>query len=121
MVLSIKYVNGTNTLQVAFHQQLTADDVVVLLLPSMDKVLSQFSTVNLLLEFCHDFAGWQLSAIWDEIKYNFSHRKQISRIAVVGSPQVAEWFLNVIFPVAPGGIENFTLGEIEKARAWLAY
>jgi hypothetical protein len=120
-MLSIDTDINRNILLVHVHGQLTAVDVENILLPSILGVIKKHTNINLLIEFCQDFSGWEFPAIWDELKFNFNHRHQISKLAVVGTPQLADWILRIIFPIAPGGIERFTFGELEKAKAWLAF
>ena len=119
-MLSIEKDSFSNTLIIKLHQQITAEDVEKTLCPNILQLLEQYDRVNILFECCQDFSGWDFPAIWDEAKFNFNHRHQLGKVAVVGHPKLSELFLQFLFALSANGIAKFSFGEIEKAKAWLA-
>lgn len=119
-MLSVEKDSFSNTLIIKLHRQMTADDVEHVLAPKILQLLEQYESVNILFEFCQDFSGWDFPAIWDEARFNFNHRHQIGKIAVVGQPKLSELFIRFLFGLSASGIAKFSFGEIEKAKAWLA-
>ena len=68
-----------------------------------------------------DFAGWKPDSGWGDLTFLTAHDHEIAKIAVVGDEQwrdFVEAFLAKGFRQA--AVEFFLLGELAKARAWLA-
>src|SRR5206468_5684291 len=75
--------------------------------------------VHLLAQF-HDFHGWDLHALWDDIKFSTTHCTKFDRIALVGEKTWEKWMAKVCKPFTMAKIHYFDAGEIESAKAWLA-
>src|SRR5262245_16824183 len=68
----------------------------------------------------HDFQGWDLHALWDDIKFSATHCTKIEQIALVGEKKWEEWRAKVCKPFTMAKVRYFTATEIESARQWLA-
>jgi len=53
--------------------------------------------VRLLSQF-HDFHGWDLHALWDDIKFSTTHCTTIDRVALVGDKSWEKWMAKVCAP-----------------------
>ena len=51
--------------------------------PLVDAAIAREGKVRLLAWF-HDFHGWDMHALWDDIKFSTTHCARIERIALVG-------------------------------------
>jgi SpoIIAA-like len=51
--------------------------------PSIDAAIARHGKIRLLAVF-HDFHGWDLHALWDDIKFSTTHCTKIDRIALLG-------------------------------------
>ena len=51
--------------------------------PLVDAEIAKDGKVNVLAQL-HDFQGWDLHALWDDIKFATTHCTKIERIALVG-------------------------------------
>ena len=51
--------------------------------PAIDAAIAKHGKVRLLAQF-HDFQGWDVHALWDDIKFSTTHCTTIERIALVG-------------------------------------
>lgn len=89
------------------------------LVPLVDAELAKEGTVNLLAQF-HDFHGWDLHAVWDDIKFAATHCTKIKRIAVVGDKAWEKWIAAVCKPFTLATVRYFDQAEIDAAKAWLA-
>jgi SpoIIAA-like len=87
--------------------------------PAIDAALAQYGKVRLLAQF-HDFHGWDLHALWDDIKFSTTHCTKIDRIALVGDKTWEKWMAKVCKPFTLAKIRYFDASEIEAAKAWLA-
>lgn len=74
--------------------------------------------VRLLSQF-HDFHGWDLHALWDDIKFSTTHCTKIDRIALVGDKTWEKWMAKVCKPFTMAKIQYFDAADIDKAWAWL--
>jgi hypothetical protein len=87
--------------------------------PMVDDAISLFGKVRILAEFC-DFQGWDLHALWDDIKFSTTHCTKIERIALVGDKAWEKWMAGVCKPFTLAKVRYFEPAEINAAWAWLA-
>ena len=87
--------------------------------PLVDAELAREGKVNILAQF-HDFHGWDLHALWDDIKFSTTHCTKIDRIALVGDRTWEKWMAKVCKPFTLAKIQYFDAADIDKASAWLA-
>lgn len=86
--------------------------------PIVDQELAKEGKVNVLAQF-HDFHGWELKALWDDIKFSTTHCTKIKRIALVGEKTWEKWMALVCKPFTMAKVKYFDASEIEAAKAWL--
>ena len=87
--------------------------------PRVDAEIAREGKINVLAQF-HDFHGWDLHALWDDIKFSTTHCTKISRIAMVGEKKWEKWMAAVCKPFTKAKIKYFDATEIEAAKKWLA-
>jgi hypothetical protein len=87
--------------------------------PLVDAEIAKEGKVNVLAQF-HDFHGWDMAALWDDIKFSTTHCTKIKRLALVGETTWQKWMAMVCKPFTMAKIKYFDAGEIEAAKAWLA-
>lgn len=86
--------------------------------PLVDKGVAEHGKVRLLAWF-HDFHGWDLHALWDDIKFATTHCTKIERIAIVGEKKWEEWMAKVCRPFTMATVKYFDASDIESAWKWL--
>lgn len=86
--------------------------------PAIDAALQKEGKVRLLAQF-HDFHGWDMAALWDDIKFSTTHCTKIDRIALVGEKKWEEWMAKVCKPFTMAKIQYFDAAKIDDARTWL--
>ena len=86
--------------------------------PLVDAEIAKDGKVNILAQL-HDFHGWDLHALWDDIKFSTTHCSKIKRIAIVGDKTWEKWMATVCKPFTMAKIRYFDVAEIEAAKAWL--
>jgi hypothetical protein len=87
--------------------------------PVVDAAVAKQGKVRLLAQF-HDFHGWDLYALWDDIRFATTHCLAIERIALVGDRKWEEWMAKVCKPFTAAKVRYFDASAMEAARAWLA-
>jgi hypothetical protein len=86
--------------------------------PLVDAEIAKGGKTNILAQF-HDFHGWDLHALWDDIKFSTTHCTKIDRIALVGNKTWEKWMAKVCKPFTMARIRYFDAAQIDAARAWL--
>lgn len=89
------------------------------LIPLVEKQIEEHGGVRCFVEMT-EFHGIQPRALWDEIKFDVRHARQIERCAVVGDRAWQAWITKLsklIFSRAE--IRFFDIAEREKAWEWI--
>jgi hypothetical protein len=86
--------------------------------PAIDEA-AKSGKVRLLAQF-HDFQGWDMHALWDDIKFATTHCTAFDRIALVGEKSWEKWMSAVCKPFTMAKIQYFDAADIDKAWTWLA-
>lgn len=88
------------------------------ILPLAEGSLSNIdnSVVKALVDI-RDFEGWEPRAAWDELKFDFKHRKDFDRIAIVGSKQWEDWMTTLFGWIMSGEMQYFQ--DRGAALEWL--
>ena len=87
--------------------------------PLVDEAIAKHGKVRFLAEF-HEFSGWDLQALWADIKFSTTHCTKIERIALVGDKTWEKWMAAVCKPFTLAKVRYFDIGELGAAKAWLA-
>lgn len=87
--------------------------------PLVDAAAAKHGKVRMLAQF-HDFHGWDLHALWDDIKFSTTHCTKIDRIALVGDKTWEKWMAKVCKPFTMAKIRYFDATDLESAKTWLA-
>lgn len=87
--------------------------------PLVDNAIAKDGKIRLLAQF-HDFHGWDMHALWDDIKFATTHCTKIERIALVGEKKWEKWMAAVCKPFTMAKIKYFDVGQLDAAKAWLA-
>jgi hypothetical protein len=67
-----------------------------------------------------DFHGWEASALWQDIKFDFKHFADIERLAMVGDKKWEKWMSDFCRPFTTAKIRYFGKEEAEAAQRWVA-
>ncbi|HTN76213.1 MAG TPA: STAS/SEC14 domain-containing protein [Pirellulaceae bacterium] len=94
------------------------DEDYKLFVPLIDEA-SKSGKVRVLAQF-HDFHGWDMHALWDDIKFSTTHCTKIERIALVGESKWEEWMAKVCKPFTMAKIQYFDSSKIDDAWKWLS-
>jgi len=97
----------------------TQQDFEQVFIPQFERLIAEHQAANLLLEFDSNFNGWELAALWREIKFSIKHFESIAKIALIGNDKVIKWSFRLLHPFATLEINRFDYGQREVAKAWL--
>ena len=78
-----------------------SDDDYQTFVPTLDAAVVSQDHVQLFGQF-EDFQGWDLAALWDEIKVDVKHAASFDRIALVGDSHWEKWMALMAKPLHQG-------------------
>jgi hypothetical protein len=111
---------GQAALEIDVKGKLEEDDYEDFV-PAVEDMMREHGTVGLLIHL-EEFRGWSLAALWEDLKFDFRHYRDISRMALVSAEdsQLKERMTALARPFTDAEIEYFPQQQISAARAWVA-
>jgi hypothetical protein len=87
--------------------------------PRLEKLIEEHGSIRCLVEML-DLHGIALRALWDEIKFDVRHVRQIERCAVVGDRAWEAWMTRLSRPIfSNAAIRFFDVTERDRAWEWI--
>ncbi|MBY0524304.1 MAG: STAS/SEC14 domain-containing protein [Gemmataceae bacterium] len=86
--------------------------------PAVDAAVAQHGKTRILAQF-HDFHGWDMHALWDDIKFSTTHCTKIERLALVGETTWEKWMAKVCKPFTMAKVQYFSEDKIDDAWKWI--
>lgn len=108
----------TGTLVVKVSGKLTAEDYDAFE-PGVDNLIEGTGKIKILFVM-KDFQGWDLGAVWEDIKFATKHCRDIEKIAMVGEKTWEKWMAMICKPFTFSSVKYFDAEEESAARSWLA-
>lgn len=118
MALELNGDSANKLLEVQASGKLSAEDYEAFE-PAVSALIAASGKISILFVM-HDFHGWELGAVWEDIKFATKHCNDIHKIAMVGEKTWEKWMATICKPFTMSSIKYFDAGEEEAARAWLA-
>lgn len=75
-------ISGGKVLEVAVNDKLTHSDYEQFV-PAFERLVKHHAKIRVLFDM-KDFHGWEMAALWDDIKFDLRHFADIERLAMVG-------------------------------------
>ena len=98
---------------------LTGADYEKVLIPRLEKLFADYTRLRILLYMDERFAGWDLSAAWDDAAFGLKHRANFEKIAVVGGPHWVAWCIQFTAFLIAGQIRTFPADRLQDAWEWV--
>ena len=80
--VTLNETNGGKVLEIQLTGKLTKEDYEQFV-PAVERLVKEHGRIRILVEM-HDFHGWTAGALWQDIKFDAKHFKDIERVAMVG-------------------------------------
>jgi hypothetical protein len=80
--------------------------------PVVEDAVKKHGKVRLLTQF-EDFHGWDMHALWDDIKFATEQCSHIERIALVGEKTWEQWMARICKPFTMAQVRSRTRPSIE--------
>lgn len=108
---------NTNIAEIMIDGKVTRENFDAVI-PKIEALIEKHGTIRFLEEI-RSFGGFELSMLWDDMKFSFNHLKDFERVAIVTDKNwIKNWSkIGIIFMKAE--MKLFDLEDINDARIWL--
>jgi SpoIIAA-like len=86
--------------------------------PAVEKQIEEFGKLRVLFVM-KDFHGWTAGALWEDVKFDLKHWKDIERLAIVGESEWEKGMAAFCKPFTMAKVKYFDHSQIDEARRWL--
>jgi hypothetical protein len=86
--------------------------------PHVERLIKQHGKVRMLVQM-HEFHGWNMGAIWEDLKFDIKHFTHIERLALVGEKRWEAGMAAFCHPFTSAAIRYFDVSEASKATEWI--
>ena len=116
MSVELETLQDGKFLVVHLSGKLTAEDYARFT-PSVDEAVKRFGKIRVVVVM-KDFHGWNAAALWEDIKFDAKHFRDIGRVAMVGDKAWEKGMAAFCKPFTTASIRYFDVSEEAEARAW---
>jgi len=117
MAIKLNEYEGGKLLEVKVSGKVHREDYPRFI-PEFESHVRDHGKVHVLFDML-DFHGWDMGALWEDIKFDVKHFKDIDRLAMVGDKKWEELMATVCKPFTTAKIRYFDKDHKADARAWL--
>jgi hypothetical protein len=114
---SLETISAGRVLEVRVVGKLTKEAYEAFV-PAVDAQIKQYGKLRI-LSVMQDFHGWTAGALWEDLKFDLKHWKDIERLAIVGDKKWEKGMAAFCKPFTKAEIRYFDLAQLEQAREWL--
>ena len=118
MTVELKHDEQHKYLTVRVIGKLTKEDYQRFV-PEAENLIEEHGKVRILFQM-HDFHGWQAGALWEDIKFDLKHFKDIERLAMVGDTKWEAGMAAFCKPFTTAKIKYFDEKQLADAEKWIA-
>lgn len=111
-------VNKTGIISINVNGKLTHADYQKLL-PELEGLFLEYKKLSFCIKL-ENFAGFELSALWDDIKFDMKHKGQFGKVAVVGESSLEKWATRFSSLFFSDDMRFFYADQEDQARSWVA-
>lgn len=112
-----EFLKEKNILGFELSGKLTDEDYQIFV-PEIERNLKRHDKLRILVVF-KDFEGWDLHALWDDIKFDIKHFNDFEKIAMVGEKNWQKWMSIICKPFTMARVKYFEKREFAEAMSWL--
>jgi hypothetical protein len=98
---------------------ITSQDYRKTLIPLVEKKLVSHDHLKLLIVFDDTFGSYSEGAVWDDMRFGFSHLGDFSRIAIVTDLGWIRHSAKLFGPLIRAEVHIFDVNDLEEARSWI--
>jgi len=117
MTVALKEDEDGKILTVTLSGKLTKEDYQHLG-PEVDRLIAKHGKIRI-AAIMHEFHGWTLGALWDDIKFDFKHFAHIERLALIGERKWEAGMAAFCKPFTTAKVRYFDVAQSDEAMAWI--
>ncbi|MFN4260195.1 MAG: STAS/SEC14 domain-containing protein [Gemmataceae bacterium] len=117
MAAELREEAGGKVLAVKLTGKLTKEDYEQFV-PVAERLIQQHGKVRMLVEMS-DFHGWTAGALWEDIKFDLKHFKDIERLALIGESKWEQGMATFCKPFTTASIKYFDAAKADEAKTWI--
>lgn len=117
MAVDLHEEEGGKILTIKLTGKLTKEDYLQFL-PEVERLIEANGKLRLLVQM-HDFHGWTAGALWQDIKFDMKHFRDIERLALVGDKAWEHGMAAFCKPFTSATVRYFDEGQLGEARTWI--
>ena len=116
-MIEVKKQQHGNILDMTVTGRLTKDDYENFV-PEVERLIQEHGKVRVLFDM-HGFHGWTPGALWEDLKFDARHFRDIERLAFVGERKWEAGMASFCKPFTSAAIKYFDRGQADEARQWV--
>lgn len=74
--------------------------------------------LGLVVDIC-DLGGYSPSALWEDLKFDAKHYRDVSRLALVSDGSSKQWLATLAKPFTAAEVEYYAEDDMAAAREWV--
>ena len=86
--------------------------------PEFELLTKQYGVLRVLVTL-QDFRGWTAKGLWEDLKFDYKHYRDVDRLAIVGEKKWHEAMSSFCKLFTSASIRYFEKFEWDDAREWL--
>jgi hypothetical protein len=87
-------------------------------LPETERLIGKHGKIRVLFDM-HEFHGWTAGALWQDIKFDLRHFRDIERLAMVGDKSWEHGMAVFCRPFTTAKIRYFDRSQAVQANTWI--
>ena len=116
MAVTVNQIADTNILEICVSAKLTKEDYEQFV-PVTEQMIEN-GKIRIVFEM-HDFHGWEVAALWEDIKFDVKHFSDIERLAMIGDRKWEQGMAIFCKPFTSAKIRYFDVSAADEARSWI--
>jgi hypothetical protein len=117
IMLTLEEDAGGKLLSLVISGKLTKEDYQKFV-PKVEDLIKQHGKVRIVMQM-RDFHGWEMGALWEDIKFDVKHFRDIERLAMVGDSKWEAGMAVFCKPFTTAKIKYFDTGKVDEAAQWV--
>jgi hypothetical protein len=117
MAVELHEENGGKVLTVKLTGKLNREDYEHFV-PVVERLIGQHGKIRMVVQM-HDFHGWTMGALWEDIKFDLKHFSHIERLALIGDRKWEAGMAVFCKPFTTASVRYFDEGQSEEAFTWI--
>ncbi|MGK7956887.1 MAG: STAS/SEC14 domain-containing protein [Crocosphaera sp.] len=100
--------------------KVTEDDYQSIIIPAIESKLRQYNKIRVLYELGNHFSGFNIKAVWEDLKLGLTHWSDFEKIALVSDIKWIVIVTKLFGLILPYPVEVFHNNQLSQAQEWVS-